>query len=377
MSRNLNVSKALGRRGWLALAAVLALLGAAAGVCAPPALAAPPTGRVAGVVTVRDQPKCVALLEQAAGTHAITNTTDEATQALCEQLLGAAGGLAPGVLAPAEQCLAAKISADAAMNMQNLVGCVTPPCVAYMQPSSDKANALPNTPTPWAPADLATLCANMISAASQNPGQFGKLIGCVSGEIGQGIGEPDDSQGPAYIVVNACAGKTGCTPVTTPHNKGSSLDQLLDDLSPAVQSGASGVLPGGTCSVSALAAGFGQIAGGITLSVSPSPSPQAASYNIYVISVDSGQIIVGTQSDASQPSCNYIGGGNPPCPNTPVTILQTIGPASGYPSLDQATAAYCQDRTEIHMFVGGWRGTVNGTVYWIDNALICPGDPTE
>ncbi|GHO49880.1 hypothetical protein [Ktedonospora formicarum] len=102
----------------------------------------------------------------------------------------------------------------------------------------------------------------------------------------------------------------------------------------------------------------------------------AGPYFIYVLNIESGgSIYICGKEGAQKPSCNFVDGGPPPCAGQPnVGVLGTLDKSEGYDTYDQAVAAYCRMRTETHPAYGGTKGTVNGQLYWLDNAPKCPGD---
>jgi hypothetical protein len=104
----------------------------------------------------------------------------------------------------------------------------------------------------------------------------------------------------------------------------------------------------------------------------PVQQPASDSYYIFVIAVEpGGSIVVGTQADVQKPSCDFTDGGTCSGNDPNVQVLATLG--GPYPTQDQAVAAYCQMLTETHPAFGGTKGTVNGMLYWLDNAPACPG----
>jgi hypothetical protein len=109
--------------------------------------------------------------------------------------------------------------------------------------------------------------------------------------------------------------------------------------------------------------------------VPPTDTPTTTSgtgtdpYYIFSINASGPNIVVGTQSDVAKPSCNFTDGGVCHDGNANVQVYETLG--GPYDTLDQATQAYCQMVTNVRSYFGGYKGTINGKDYWLDNAPAC------
>lgn len=109
--------------------------------------------------------------------------------------------------------------------------------------------------------------------------------------------------------------------------------------------------------------------------VPPTDTPTTTSgtgtgpYYIFSIKASGPNIVVGTQADVAKPSCNFTDGGVCHDGDANVQVYETLG--GPYDSLDQATQAYCQMVTNVRPYFGGYKGTINGKDYWLDNAPAC------
>jgi hypothetical protein len=99
-------------------------------------------------------------------------------------------------------------------------------------------------------------------------------------------------------------------------------------------------------------------------------SQGAGPYYIYVLDIEpGGSVYVGGKTDVQTPSCHFTDGGTCHDGDQNVKVLATLG--GTYDGYGEAVAAYCKLRTETHSAYGGTKGTVDGKLYWLDNAPSC------